>query len=366
MADRVTDNSRVMRSWKLKGCWLFVLCSFFACGNKEEEPDAIQKEPDEDQESTYTNPVFKPVLADPSIVKYEGSFYAYGTEDDWGSAGGYHLVPIIRSEDLVNWTLVGDAFETKPDWKQQGGIWAPDVTEVEGKFYMYYSYSTWGDPNPGLGLAIAEMPAGPFVDQGKVFLSEELGVDNSIDPFYIEEGGKKYLFWGSFHGIYAIELADDGKRVNGEKTLIAHTHLEAAYVYKKDDYYYLFGSEGSCCEGANSTYQVKVGRSKTLLGPYLDKEENDLATGNYGELVIKGNGGNSGFAGPGHNAEIVTDDAGNEWFLYHAISKEHPLLDNGASRRALMLDKIRWERGWPQIEDQQPSTTSKEKPVFNQ
>lgn len=353
----------------LKGCrnlaWFVLLFFLVSCGRGEENPDPEQDVEEENDGQTYTNPVFRPVLADPSIVEHEGYFYAYGTEDDWGSAGGYHLIPVIRSPDLVNWTLVGDALASKPNWKQEGGIWAPDVTEVEDRFFMYYSYSTWGDPNPGIGLAIAESPVGPFIDQGKVFLSDEIGVENSIDPFFIEEEGSKYLFWGSFHGIYAIELTDDGKRISGEKIRIASTHLEAPYVYKKDGFYYFFGSEGSCCEGANSTYQVKVGRSESLLGPYLDKRGNDLAMGHYGELLLRGNEGNTGFAGPGHNAEIITDDAGTDWFLYHAIHKSKPLLDNGASRRPLMLDKLSWENGWPSIEGQQPSTQPKSTPVFN-
>jgi arabinan endo-1,5-alpha-L-arabinosidase len=365
-ADKIHDmntyHRAMMRGWKYLACLVSVF-AVVGCGSEagNSNPGKAEK----NKEQTYSNPVFSPVLADPSIVEHEGYFYAYGTENNWGSEGGYHLVPIVRSRDLVNWTFVNDAFTTKPDWKQEGNIWAPDVTEVDGRYFMYYSMSTWGDPNPGIGLAVAESPAGPFTDQGKVFFSKEVGVDNSIDPFFIEEDDNKYLFWGSFHGIYAVQLTDDGKEVKGEKTRIADTHLEASYVYKKDGYYYFFGSEGSCCEGANSTYHVKVGRAESLLGPYLDKEGNDFASGHYGELLLKGNEGDTGFAGPGHNAEIITDDEGTEWFLYHAINKSNDLLDDGKSRRPLMLDKISWEEGWPYIEGQQPTTQPKTTPVFN-
>lgn len=345
------------------GFYLLLVSYLLACGAKDDP--AGKPLPVLEEKLTYKNPVFQPVLADPSVVKDGEFFYAYGTEDDWRREGGYHLVPVIRSTDLVNWGLIGDAFSSKPSWKSSGGIWAPDVTEVDGKFYMYYSFSTWGDPNPGIGLAIAETPAGPFVDQGKVFLSDEVDVANSIDPFYIEEEGQKYLFWGSFHGIYAIPLTDDGKNFNGEKVKIAHNHLEAAYVHKKDGYYYLFGSEGSCCEGANSTYRIRVGRSASLLGPYVDKQGNKLADGPFGELVVKGSSGAGGYAGPGHNAEIITDEEGTEWFLYHAIRKTNPLLQNGASRRPLMLDKLIWKDGWPLLEGQQPSILERAAPVFN-
>lgn len=312
----------------------------------------------------YTNPVFEPVLADPTVVKVGGEFYAYGTEDNWGEEGGYHLVPVIKSKDLVHWQLVGNSMEKKPSWKERGGIWAPDVTQVGDQYYMYYSFSTWGDPNPGIGLAIAQKPEGPFVDQGKVFDSSEIGVANSIDPFFMEENGKKFLIWGSFHGLFLTELSADGKKPIGEKIQVAGDHLEAAYIYKKDGYYYLFGSAGTCCEGANSTYKVLVGRSENLDGPYLDQEGKNMLDESAGTLVVGGNASQNGYAGPGHNAEIVTDSEGQDWLLYHGMSKEKPKLDNGTNRRVLLLDKILWTNGWPVVEDQEPSTSPQDSPVF--
>ncbi|WPP51211.1 family 43 glycosylhydrolase [Catalinimonas niigatensis] len=351
-------------------CACTLLCLYFvllACNTTETEVSVdYENNRINFKEVLYQNPVFEPVLADPTIVQSGEFFYAYGTEDNWGSQGGYHLIPVIKSKDLVSWELVGDAMQQKPKWKDKGGIWAPDVTEVDGRYYMYYSFSTWGDPNPGIGVAIADSPQGPFVDQGKVFLSKEIGVENSIDPFYIEEDGKKYLFWGSFHGIYAIQLSDDGRKVIGEKKYIASDHLEAVYVYKKDGNYYLFGSAGSCCEGANSTYKVLVGRSSSLLGPYTDKGGNSFTEGDFGELLIKGHEGEQGFAGPGHNAEIVSDDKGAEWFLYHAMKKDEARLDNGTNRRSLMLDKIIWVDGWPSIEGSQPGISETQAPFFQQ
>ncbi|WP_143961261.1 family 43 glycosylhydrolase [Litoribacter populi] len=331
---------------------------------QEDNPAQTPQSPDVST-NTYSNPVFTPVLADPTIVKSGEHFYAYGTEDNWGNEGGHRLVPIVRSSDLVNWEFVNNAFQAKPNWKEDGGIWAPDVTKVGDRFHMYYSVSTWGDPNPGIGLAIADKAEGPFTDQGKVFLSQEIGVENSIDPFFIQEDGKNYLFWGSFHGIYVVELAEDGKTVIGEKVRVGHTHLEAPYVYKKNGEYYFFGSEGSCCDGANSTYQVRVGKAESLTGPFLDKQGNDLATGNHGEIILRTNAVAYGFAGPGHNADIVLDDEGTEWFLYHAIPKNNPRLDNGTNRRPLMLDRLIWEDGWPTIQNQEPSVSSQPAPVFN-
>lgn len=134
--------------------------------------------------------------------------------------------------------------------------------------------SVWGGEwTCGIGCATADKPEGPFTDHGKMFRSNEINVQNSIDPFYIEDGGKKYLFWGSFRGIYGIELSDDGLSVRKGAKLrrVAGTAYEGTYIHKKDGYYYFFASIGTCCEGLKSTYTTVVGRSKKLFGPYVDK-----------------------------------------------------------------------------------------------
>lgn len=313
----------------------------------------------------YQNPIFEPVLADPTVI-YDGEFfYAYGTEDNWGEEGGYHLVPVIQSKDLVNWQFLGNSMAQKPNWKERGGIWAPDVTKVGNRFFMYYSFSTWGDPNPGIGLAIANSPEGPFVDQGPVFTSEEIGVKNSIDPFYFEQDSNKYMIWGSFHGLYLTQLSADGTKALGDIIKLAGNHLEAAYLVKKGEYFYLFGSSGTCCEGSNSTYRVLVGRSKNIEGPYVDQEGGNLLNEPSGTLVVRSNLGDNGFAGPGHNAEIISDSNGNDWLLYHGMDKKKPKLGNGTNRRVLLLDQLIWKEGWPTIENYGPSTAPKIAPQFD-
>jgi len=318
----------------------------------------------------YTNPVFMPILADPTVVQdpESGFFYAYGTEDRWPTDNKNHLVPIVRSRDLVSWTYVGDAFSTKPTWKTSGGIWAPDVAIVNGKYHMYYSYSTWGDTNPGIGLAISSFPTGVFVDQGKLFLSSEIGVPNSIDPFYFEDGGKKYLFWGSFssettQGTYGVELTEDGKQVKdmGQKFKIAAGDFEAVNIFRRNGYYYFFGSKGGCCAGAGSTYNVRVARSSNLTGPYLDKDGDDIAVRGNGTLVLQRS---DKYVGPGHNAPLVTDKNGDTWMLYHAMDINNPEI-GGVNQRALFLDKVEWDGdGWPLVNDGKPSATKKAQPVF--
>lgn len=370
--DRMVKRLRKQRYmiWYVIG-FVMSIC-LVACDKKgnpqgTEEPDLS----DSTQVTNYTNPVFEPILADPSVIKADdGWFYAYGTEDNWGDGQGSRLVPIVRSKDLVKWKYTGTAFGSKPTWKPSGGgIWAPDVVKVNGKYYMYYSFSVWADPDPGVGLAIADSPAGPFIDQGKLFLSSEAGIANGIDPFYIEEDGKKYLFCGSYsnaatQGIHAFELSNDGLSVKdlSAKIKISAGDFEAVMIHKRNGYYYFFASKGGCCDGAASTYHVCVARSTSLLGPYLDKTGNPVTSRGTGTLLIQGN---NTYAGPGHNAQIITDKAGTDWFIYHAIKKSNPKVSSGASRRSLMIDKLTWSAdGWPDIKGQSPSLNQQSAPVF--
>lgn len=318
----------------------------------------------------YTNPVFQPVLADPTVIRDPDNklFYAYGTEDDWADGHGRRIVPVLESPDLIKWTYVGNAFAQKPTWKTDGGIWAPDINRVNGQYYLYYAYSVWGDANPGIGLAIAVNPRGPFIDQGKLFDSDSIGVPNSIDPFYISDGGKNYLFWGSYsnaatQGTYAIELTTDSRQLkpNAPKIKIAAGDFEAVMIHKKENFYYFFGSKGSCCDGANSNYRVMVARSENLTGPYLDKNGNSILERDRGTLLLQGN---SKYAGPGHTSDIITDSKGQDWILYHAIDKNIGKLPNGTSRRVLMLDPVDWDNGWPVIKGGTPSMKAIDKPVF--
>lgn len=304
----------------------------------------------------YNNPVINESLPDPTVIKADdGYFYLYATEN-------IRNVPIYRSENLVDWRRVGTAFtdRTRPQMVPRGNIWAPDINLINGKYVMYYSKSTWGGEwECGIGVATADRPSGPFTDVGKLFISSEIGVQNSIDPFYIEEDdGSKYLFWGSFRGIYGIQLSDDGLSIKpgAQKVQIAGTLTEGTYIYKHDGYYYLFGSAGTCCEGLNSTYRVMVARSENLMGPYVNKSGRPALENNFMLVMQKSNK----VVGPGHNSEIVQDDAGQYWMLYHGFDAADP--DGG---RKVYLDQILWDKdGWPIVRNRVPSITANA-PVFN-
>lgn len=328
----------------LLACFCLTSCS----------PSSAQDEnkPDENGDY-YHNPVINYSLPDPSVVKADdGFYYLYATED-------IRNLPIHRSKNLLDWEYVGTAFteRTRPDFEPKGGLWAPDVSKIGDKYVMHYSMSVWGGEwTCGIGCATADKPEGPFTDRGMMFRSNEINVQNSIDAFYIEDGGKKYLFWGSFRGIYAIELSDDGLALKEGATplQVAGTAYEGTYIHKKDGHYYFFASIGTCCEGLKSTYTTVVGRSENLFGPYVDKNGGRMLDNKHELLISK----NNSFVGVGHNSEIVTDQAGNDWMFYHGVSTKNP------EGRVLMLDKVDWKDGWPSVLGGTASTES-EKPVFN-
>lgn len=300
------------------------------------------------QTAVYRNPVIDKNSPDPTILRADdGSFYLYATENT-------RNVPIYHSTDLVNWNLLGTAFtdETRPKWNAKGMIWAPDINKIGDKYVLYYAKSVWGGEwEAGVGVAVANSPQGPFTDCGNIIDSRKIGIQNCIDPFYIEDGGRRYLFWGSFHGIYGAELTADGLSLkpDSKPRKVAGSFMEGAYIQRRGGYYYLFGSAGTCCEGAKSTYRVTVGRSKKLFGPYVDKK-GQLLLNNHYEVVLQRN---ERVAGPGHNAEIVTDDAGTDFLIYHGFKTDKP-----RDGRVVYMDRIDWVDSWPYIQGGTPSVVA--------
>ncbi|WP_224268414.1 family 43 glycosylhydrolase [Haloprofundus salinisoli] len=303
---------------------------------------------------TYRNPVHDRVFADPAVVRGDdGGFYAYGTYNDWGSARPRRLIPILRSENLVRWTYVGEALRRIPAWRgsRELGLWAPDVRRIGGRYVLYYSLTRFGDDNPAIGAAVAETPGGPFEDRGRVLQSDGVGLPNTIDPCPYVEDGTPYLLFGSHRGIYGVRLTPNGLSVAGDPFQITGDGVEAAYVVRRNGRYYLFGSRGTCCDGLASTYHLVVGRADSLRGPYRNRAGNRLLDA-PGTTILRGD---DTFAAPGHNA-VVVDDSGDWWLVYHAYKRSNPWAWSGeVPRRVLMLDQLAWNGGWPTVPTETPS-----------
>lgn len=314
---------------------------------------------------TYTNPVITfSSAADPTVIRTDEGFYLYATQTN------SYWIPIYFSKDLVNWEFKRSAFRNatrpKPDVLPDGGaFWAPEIRYINGKYVLYFSWAKWGDGSKSYtAVATSDSPVGDFLNAKPLLITDDFG-SNCIDQFYYEEDGKKYMFVGSFNGIYVTELTDDGLSVkrgaDGKPVLkkqVCGRAFEGTNIYKKGKYYYLFASINNCCDGIDSRYKVVVGRSENLLGPYVNREGKDMMSNSW-TPVLEGDG--ETFFGPGHNSIIIPDDAGTDWMIYHSYVKE-----NGAvGGRLGMLDRIVWSAdGWPTIKKCVPSKGDL-LPVFN-
>ena len=289
---------------------------------------------------------------DPSIIKDKDTFYIFSTR-----AG----IAIRCSKDLIDWRLCGDVFAHLPEWAVKDvpglrGLWAPDVSYFNGKYHLYYSASTFGSNHSSIGLATNETldPASDknrWVDQGKVIGSNTGDDWNAIDPdVVLDEQDQPWLAFGSFWGGIKLrkleratgKLSTDDQNLyslaSRPRTSGAPGAVEAPNIIRKNDYYYLFVSFDFCCRGKDSTYNIRVGRSRRLTGPYIDRSGKPMMDGG-GTLVIAGSGR---WAGPGHCSVLQQKD--RDWLVYHAYDTEW----RGVA--TLRIAALRWDsEGWPII-----------------
>jgi arabinan endo-1,5-alpha-L-arabinosidase len=284
---------------------------------------------------------------DPALIFAEGQYYLYQT-------GGSQGLGAKTSKNLLAWSNAPAVLDPNPAWvaTQVAGaknLWAPDISYFGGAYHLYYSASTFGSNKSCIGHATrAALNSGAWADQGSVVCSNATGSGdnwNAIDPnVIVDTAGTPWLSFGSFWGgLKMIELDQAGARAN--PTLHSNAArpsaggaLEAPFIVRRCGYYYLFVSFDRCCDGANSTYKIMVGRSTAVTGPYVDQAGTAMMQGG-GTLLVKGVGaGEAGWHGPGHNAVIFTDTAA--FNVYHAYA------DNGAS--SLRISGIAWDSaGWP-------------------
>ena len=286
-------------------------------------------------------------IHDPStIIREDGKYYVFGTGPD---------IRIRSSPDLIHWENAGSVFHHPPAWTLtvapdfRGYIWAPDIIRVNGKFFLYYSVSAWGQQTSAIGLAsngTLDSTSTNFLwhDEGPVIASTKGSAFNTIDPsVFLDRDGRLWLAFGSYwQGIFLTELNPaSGQRLatNAPLFQLAWNHsIEAPCLTRYDNFYYLFVNWGECCQGTNSTYEVRVGRAEKITGPYRDRTGKDLADGG-GSTFLASRGR---FIGPGHIG-IVDDGAtnGRARFSYHYYDAD----TQGRSR--LAVGKIDWTSGWP-------------------
>jgi arabinan endo-1,5-alpha-L-arabinosidase len=281
---------------------------------------------------------------DPSaIIKCKDQYWIFYT------GGGS-----IHSSDMINWVAGPRTFDTAPPWVAQAGgrgtgFWAPDIIRIDNRYMIFLSTSSFGVNTSGIGVATNPTldPADPayhWADGGLVVQSRRQDDFNCIDPCaFHDTDGKLWLSFGSFwSGIKLIQLDPaTGRRIAPDSPMYNLAHfdsIEASYLYRHENYYYLFASFGLCCRGVNSTYNTRVGRSEKVTGPYLDKNGKDMLRG--GGTLVTGTEGP--FIGPGQAG--IFEENGKSWFTCHFYDGTA----NGASK--LSIRPLTWSQdGWPVI-----------------
>jgi arabinan endo-1,5-alpha-L-arabinosidase len=322
----------------------------------------------------YTNPILDDNFPDPTIIRApDGWYYAYATQTK--RQGCIVNLQVARSPDLVAWEYLGEGLPEKPAWATDSQkIWAPHVSVHAGRYYLYYSARPTAADYFSLAVAVADAPAGPFIDSGRPLLPGP-GF-TCIDPMAFDDPatGQRLLYWGSGFGpIWVRELDEDrlGFRPGSVARALVHPTpgpdpddyhrlIEAAWVHYHAGWYYLFFSGDNCC-GAQAHYAVLVARARHATGPF---ETQAAATANSHTALLAAN---AHWRAPGHNC-VVTDAAGQDWLAYHAINPSQPTFDaiddsEGYSRRVLLLDRLEYADGWPVVPAGAPSWQPQPAPV---
>lgn len=293
------------------------------------------------------------VTRDPStIVKCKDEFWVFYTGRG---------IPSYHSKDLVNWEPGPSVFQTRPEWiaqavpeKRDFAYWAPDVMKVGDRYLLYYAVSTMGKITSAIGLATnptldPKDPAFHWTDGGIVIQSGVGGDFNAIDPaIFRDEDGALWLVFGSYwSGIKLVSLdPNTGKRDAPNEPLVAlayNRQIEASYLYANDGYYYLFVNWGSCCNSVKSTYNIRIGRSRTITGPYLDKDGVDMLHGGGSRFLSS----TPPLFGPGHSGILI--DGAKTWFT---SDFEGDARMGGKATLAIM--PLRWKSdGWPEVRVQE-------------
>ena len=273
----------------------------------------------------YRNPVLNADYSDPDVCAVGGTFYLTGS-----SFNCIPGLPILRSRDLVNWTIIGHALQAQEpravfDQVQHGrGVWAPSIRHHNGQFYIY-----WGDPDRGIMMVKTDNPAGQWSDP--VCVQPGRGM---IDPCPLwDDDGRCYLVhaWAAsrsgFNSVLTVrELSADGTHVLGSPVLVfdggqEHHTTEGPKFYKHDGWYWIFCPAG----GVQMGWQLAM-RSRSPYGPY--------------EARIVMSQGQTAVNGP-HQGAWVRTEMGKDWFLHFN--------DRGPYGRVVYLQPMTWRNGWPVI-----------------
>ncbi|KZV89858.1 secreted arabinase [Exidia glandulosa HHB12029] len=277
---------------------------------------------------------------DPSMCKVGSTYYLFST------APG---IEIRTSTDRTKWTLAGRVFPNGASWTDtytgtsNGNLWAPDCYHDGSKFWLYYAASSFGSQKSAIFLATSTSGSpGSWTNNGLVISSAAGAAYNAIDPAITVDGSTHYLSWGSFWG--GIYFSNHVNATSGLLTSTSSSNiaarpnnggaLEANTLFKNGNYWYLFTSWDKCCSGTSSTYNIRVGRSSSISGPFVDSSGKTLTSGG-GTLVLQTH---DGIYGPG--GQDVYLDSDGPILVYHYYT---------SSGNWLGINRLNFTSGWPVV-----------------
>jgi arabinan endo-1,5-alpha-L-arabinosidase len=279
---------------------------------------------------TVTAQTGKPFIHDPStIMKSDGKYYTFGT-------GGGGLI----SED--GWTWNSGAV-------RPGGGAAPDAVKIGDRYLVAYG-ATGGGLGGGHNGRILTMwnktldPNSPDFKYSEAIVvasSDGMEDNDAIDPGLLLDptDGRLWLSYGTYFGFIRLVELDPatGERVKGNEAINIAIDCEATALMYRDGWYYLLGTHGTCCDGANSTYNIVVGRSRKVTGPYVDNMGRDMLRGG-GKMVLAAR---ERLIGPGHFGLIDLGNGVQKMSCHYEAD-----LDQGG-RSVLGIVPLLWKDGWP-------------------
>jgi arabinan endo-1,5-alpha-L-arabinosidase len=285
------------------------------------------------------------LIHDPStIAQHGGRYYTYGTGNG---------IPVLSSEDGWTWSRAGSLMSAVPGGKAGAAVlakggnntWAPDIIHIGDKYFLYYSAPAT-QPRSAIGLLVGrtldpQSPDYKWEDAGPVVWSDGIEDSNAIDPgVLLDPEGRLWLVYGSYFGyIRLVELDPQTgqRRYPDRKATNVAINSEAAILIHRDGWYYLLVTHGSCCQGANSTYNIRMGRSRKVTGPYLDNMAVDMIEGG-GKLFAASRGRH---VGPGHFGRLDLGQGVEKFSLHYEAD-----LDRGGVS-VLDIRPLLWRDGWP-------------------
>lgn len=299
---------------------------------------------------------------DPALIKAGDTYHLFAT----GGRRNRGVVSRFTSPDMRQWSRAGTVFPELPPWvadevPKARNAWAPDISFFDDKYHLYCSLSSFGVNHSAIALATNKSldPSSrdyQWVDEGMVVRSRPGEHDfNAIDPnVVVASDGRVWLSWGSFWGgIMMRELDRHTGKLSTENTTLyklagrprtgehvtppVEGAIEAPFIVRHGEYWYLFVSWDFCCRGAKSDYKVVVGRAKEVTGPYFDRAGKPMTKGG-GTLILEA--ATDLWRGAGHPA--VFRDEGTDYLIVHAYSAK-----NGRSQ--LQISTIDWQDDWPRV-----------------